>query len=143
MNLARGIVDSRDVSDPMDRELEMHCNVFFLTQLQRDGYVVLEDFLKPEEVDELKACGEEFTTNLPPEHKRKVFSTVDAQQVREWRSLEPYGVQLRTMGLNDFVFFFNLPRAKISTSWTAVTKSVTSSRRMLSRTMESSRFIPG
>lgn len=51
-------------------------------QFEKDGYVVLEDFFKPEEVDELKSAGEEFTTNLPSEKDRKIFNTVDQQQVR-------------------------------------------------------------
>lgn len=54
-----------------------------LSQIQKDGYVILEDFLRPEEVDELKACGEEFTNNLPPENQRKVFNTVELQQNKD------------------------------------------------------------
>ncbi|XP_043286287.1 phytanoyl-CoA dioxygenase domain-containing protein 1 homolog isoform X2 [Venturia canescens] len=51
--------------------------------MQKDGYVVLEDFLRPEEVDELKTCGEEFTTNLPPEQQRKIFNSIDLQQNKD------------------------------------------------------------
>ncbi|XP_033223914.1 phytanoyl-CoA dioxygenase domain-containing protein 1 homolog [Belonocnema kinseyi] len=57
-------------------------------QFQKDGYVVLEDFLKPEEVEELKSCGEEFTTNLPPEKDRKVFNTLGLQQNKDRYFLE-------------------------------------------------------
>ncbi|XP_016845528.1 phytanoyl-CoA dioxygenase [Nasonia vitripennis] len=52
-------------------------------QFEKDGYVVLEDFFKPEEVDELKSAGEEFTTNLPSEKDRKIFNTVDQQQSKD------------------------------------------------------------
>jgi len=41
----------------------------------------LEDFFQPEEIEELRACGEEFTTKLPPESERKVFNTIQLQQV--------------------------------------------------------------
>ncbi|KAJ8668679.1 hypothetical protein QAD02_010342 [Eretmocerus hayati] len=54
-----------------------------LNQLDKDGFVVLEDFFKPEEVDELKGAGEELTLNLPSEQDRKIFNTVDLQQNKE------------------------------------------------------------
>lgn len=54
-----------------------------LSQFQKDGYVVLEDFLTPQEVEELKSSGEEFTTNLPPEKERKIFNAIDVQQNRD------------------------------------------------------------
>lgn len=41
----------------------------------------MEDFLQPDEIEELKSCGEEFTTNLPLENERKIFSTEEMQQV--------------------------------------------------------------
>ncbi|CAD6213430.1 GSCOCG00004066001-RA-CDS [Cotesia congregata] len=52
-------------------------------QLEKDGYVVLEDFFSPEEVEEMKACGEDFTNNLPPENQRKVFNTIELQQNKD------------------------------------------------------------
>lgn len=53
-----------------------------MLQFEKNGYIVLDDFFKPEEIDELKFCGEEFTKNLPPETERKIFNTIDAQQVK-------------------------------------------------------------
>ncbi|XP_053970496.1 phytanoyl-CoA dioxygenase domain-containing protein 1 homolog isoform X1 [Hylaeus volcanicus] len=50
-------------------------------QFQKNGYVILEDFFKPEEVDEMRLCGEEYTKNLPPEDERSLFSAVELQQV--------------------------------------------------------------
>ncbi|XP_014237392.1 phytanoyl-CoA dioxygenase-like isoform X1 [Trichogramma pretiosum] len=57
-------------------------------QFEKDGFVVLENFFKPEEVDELKSAGEEFTTNLPPEKDRKVFDTVNQRQSKDQYFLE-------------------------------------------------------
>lgn len=54
----------------------------FLVKIHQQGYAVLEDFLRPEEVDELKTSGEEFTNNLPSENNRKIFNTVEHQQVK-------------------------------------------------------------
>lgn len=56
-----------------------------MLQFERNGYIVLDDFFKPEEIDELKFCGEEFTKNLPPEAERKIFNTIDTQQVNTRR----------------------------------------------------------
>ncbi|XP_043678788.1 phytanoyl-CoA dioxygenase domain-containing protein 1 homolog isoform X2 [Vespula pensylvanica] len=53
------------------------------SQFEKNGYIVLDDFFKPEEIDELKFCGEEFTKNLPPETERKIFNTIDAQQSKD------------------------------------------------------------
>ena len=50
-------------------------------QFQRNGYVILEDFFRPEEIEELRSCGEEFTNKLPPESERKIFNTIELQQV--------------------------------------------------------------
>lgn len=55
---------------------------FCFQKFQKNGFVVLEGFFQPEEVDELKFCGEEFTKNLPPENERSIFSTMDLQQVK-------------------------------------------------------------
>ncbi|XP_063986694.1 phytanoyl-CoA dioxygenase domain-containing protein 1 homolog isoform X2 [Diachasmimorpha longicaudata] len=52
-------------------------------QIQKDGYAVLENFFTPEEVEEMKNCGEEFTNNLPPENQRSIFSTTDTQQSKD------------------------------------------------------------
>ncbi|KYN17126.1 Phytanoyl-CoA dioxygenase domain-containing protein 1 like protein [Trachymyrmex cornetzi] len=52
-------------------------------QFQKNGYVILEDFFQPEEIEELRACGEEFTNKLPPESERKVFNTIQLQQNKD------------------------------------------------------------
>ncbi|XP_051175530.1 uncharacterized protein LOC127290780 [Leptopilina boulardi] len=57
-------------------------------QFEKDGYVVMEDFLQPDEIEELKSCGEEFTTNLPLENERKIFSTEEMQQNKDRYFLE-------------------------------------------------------
>ncbi|XP_039309299.1 phytanoyl-CoA dioxygenase isoform X1 [Solenopsis invicta] len=48
-----------------------------------NGYVVLEDFFRSEEIEELKACGEEFTNKLPPESERQIFDTIQLQQNKD------------------------------------------------------------
>ncbi|TGZ58413.1 Phytanoyl-CoA dioxygenase domain-containing protein 1-like protein [Temnothorax longispinosus] len=50
---------------------------------QKNGYVILEDFFRPEEIEELRACGEELTNKLPPESERKVFNTIQLQQNKD------------------------------------------------------------
>ncbi|XP_034937888.1 phytanoyl-CoA dioxygenase domain-containing protein 1 homolog [Chelonus insularis] len=52
-------------------------------QLEKNGFVVLEDFFLPEEIDEMKSSGESLTSNLPPENERKIFNTVDQQQNKD------------------------------------------------------------
>lgn len=54
-----------------------------IVQIERDGYVVIEDFLRADEIEELKAQGEAFTDNLPEESKRKIFNTIDPKQVND------------------------------------------------------------
>lgn len=51
-------------------------------QIKDMGYAVLEDFLRPHEIEELKSCGQQFTKNLPPESERKIFDTINLQQVK-------------------------------------------------------------
>lgn len=53
------------------------------SQFEKNGFVVLEDFFQPEEIDELKFCGEEFTKNLPPESERKIFNSIESQQNKD------------------------------------------------------------
>ncbi|KAG7189754.1 hypothetical protein KM043_017419 [Ampulex compressa] len=53
------------------------------SQFKKNGYFVMEDFFDPEEIEEMKFCGEDFTKNLPPESERKIFSTVDQQQSKD------------------------------------------------------------
>ncbi|XP_012232700.2 LOW QUALITY PROTEIN: uncharacterized protein [Linepithema humile] len=53
------------------------------SQFQKNGYVILEDFFRPEEIEELKSCGEEFTNKLPPESERKIFNTIKLQQNKD------------------------------------------------------------
>lgn len=50
-------------------------------QFIQDGYVVLDDFLTANEVEELRKAGDELIQNIPEESHRAVFSTTDAQQV--------------------------------------------------------------
>ncbi|XP_014484966.1 PREDICTED: phytanoyl-CoA dioxygenase isoform X2 [Dinoponera quadriceps] len=52
------------------------------------GYAILEDFLRPHEIEELKAGGQEFTKNLPPESERSVFDTINLQQAKDHYFLE-------------------------------------------------------
>jgi hypothetical protein len=54
---------------------------FSTFQFNQDGYVVLDDFLTAEEVEELRAAGNELIQNIPQETHKAVFSTTDAQQV--------------------------------------------------------------
>jgi len=42
---------------------------------------VLDDFLTAEEVEELRAAGNELVQNIPQETHKALFSTTDAQQV--------------------------------------------------------------
>lgn len=48
-------------------------------QLEQNGYVVLEDFLRPAECDELLEAGKELAKNLPDKEERTVFTSVDAE----------------------------------------------------------------
>jgi hypothetical protein len=50
-------------------------------QFIQDGYVVLDDFLTAEEVEEVKEAGNELIQNTPKETHKAVFSTTDDQQV--------------------------------------------------------------
>ncbi|XP_075229764.1 phytanoyl-CoA dioxygenase domain containing 1 isoform X2 [Lycorma delicatula] len=59
-----------------------------LTQFQRDGYVVLEDFLTEEETNELKTAGEELAAEIPKENRKAVFSTTQIQQGKDNYFLE-------------------------------------------------------
>ncbi|KOB71652.1 hypothetical protein OBRU01_13391 [Operophtera brumata] len=60
--------------------LENRCKMYesIREKLDTDGYVVMEEFLWPEECDELSDAGLEFTTELPDADQRTVFSTTDA-----------------------------------------------------------------
>lgn len=49
--------------------------IIFLLQLQESGYVVIEDFLNPEETAELLGAGRALCMEAPQEG-RKVFSTI-------------------------------------------------------------------
>ncbi|XP_032663500.1 phytanoyl-CoA dioxygenase domain-containing protein 1 isoform X1 [Odontomachus brunneus] len=49
-------------------------------QIKDMGYAVLEDFLRPHEIEELRSCGQYFTKNLPPESEREIFDTKNEQQ---------------------------------------------------------------
>jgi hypothetical protein len=59
--------------------LYLHSSSTF--QFNQDGYVVLDDFLTTEEVEELRAAGNELVQNIPQETHKAVFSTTDAEQV--------------------------------------------------------------
>lgn len=51
-------------------------------KLERDGYVVLEDFLRPAECDEMIEAGTELTFNLPNKEERVIFSSVDPEHMQ-------------------------------------------------------------
>ncbi|GLV42703.1 Phytanoyl-CoA dioxygenase domain containing 1 [Carabus blaptoides fortunei] len=59
-----------------------------LDQFFQDGYVVLEDFLRPEEVEELYSEGQHLIDTMPEQSERVVFSTTDATQSKERYFLE-------------------------------------------------------
>ncbi|XP_026500706.2 phytanoyl-CoA dioxygenase domain-containing protein 1 [Vanessa tameamea] len=67
-------------------------------QLEEDGYVVLEDFLRPAECDELLAAGLELTKQAPDSDDKTIFSTLenDKQQLKDKYFLES----------NDKISFF-------------------------------------
>lgn len=48
-------------------------------KFETDGYAVIENFLKPLEVEELKQGAERLIKNLPEPSKRAIFSTVDSE----------------------------------------------------------------
>ncbi|KAF7270735.1 phytanoyl-CoA dioxygenase domain containing 1 [Rhynchophorus ferrugineus] len=48
-------------------------------QLDLDGYVVLEDFLTPSEVDVLRAEADNLIKSMPEQSQRTVFSTKDSE----------------------------------------------------------------
>ncbi|XP_076286360.1 phytanoyl-CoA dioxygenase domain containing 1 [Lasioglossum baleicum] len=58
------------------------------SQYERDGFVVLEDFFKPEEVEEMKAAVAEFPKNMPPENERFMFNTDTSKQTNDNYFLE-------------------------------------------------------
>lgn len=60
------------------------------TKLENDGFVVIEDFLTLEEVNELKQEAENLIKTMPDQSKRTVFSTTepDNQQSRDLYFLE-------------------------------------------------------
>ena len=43
-------------------------------QFERDGYVVLEDFLTPAEVEELRTAGDELARNVPQDLRKSLFA---------------------------------------------------------------------
>ncbi|XP_075991043.1 phytanoyl-CoA dioxygenase domain containing 1 [Anticarsia gemmatalis] len=49
-------------------------------QLERDGYVILEDFLSRAECDELLDAGRDLARNLPSKHQRTIFTSVDGEK---------------------------------------------------------------
>lgn len=49
--------------------------------MDQDGYVVLEDFLRPAECEELYAAGLELTKNVPETEKATFSSTEQADGV--------------------------------------------------------------
>ncbi|CAG4962265.1 unnamed protein product [Parnassius apollo] len=51
-------------------------------QLEQDGYVVLEDFLRPAECDELVQVALEFTKQVADTNPKPIFSTVDPDQIQ-------------------------------------------------------------
>ncbi|XP_015191496.1 PREDICTED: phytanoyl-CoA dioxygenase domain-containing protein 1 homolog [Polistes dominula] len=61
-----------------------------VTEFNTNGFVVLEDLFKPEEVDEMKSCGEKFTEALPNEAEREIFSTSDEHRDLKKKSWDQY-----------------------------------------------------
>ena len=54
---------------------------FLVFQLQKEGYVILENFLTDEEVRLLREAGTELASNLPNDSRKTVFSTTTTPQV--------------------------------------------------------------
>ena len=52
-----------------------------LEKFEKDGLLVIEDFLHPEEVDGIKSEITQIVENMDPKTDRGVFSTTDCQQV--------------------------------------------------------------
>ncbi|XP_026746083.1 phytanoyl-CoA dioxygenase domain-containing protein 1 homolog [Trichoplusia ni] len=50
-------------------------------EFDKNGFVVLENFLRPSECDEMVEAGLEFTKNLPSKEERVIFSTVDPEKM--------------------------------------------------------------
>ncbi|XP_052746508.1 phytanoyl-CoA dioxygenase domain-containing protein 1 isoform X2 [Bicyclus anynana] len=50
------------------------------SQLEQDGYVVLEDFLRPAECDELAAAGRELAQQAAHAADKSVFSTLEGEK---------------------------------------------------------------
>lgn len=48
------------------------------SKIESDGFAVIEDFLTPDEVDELKNEVENLIKQMPEQSKRTIFSTVDS-----------------------------------------------------------------
>ncbi|CAH2265900.1 jg190 [Pararge aegeria aegeria] len=66
--------------------------------MEQDGYVVLEDFLRPAECEELVAAGLELTKQAPDSTEKSIFSTIEGerQQLKDSYFLES----------NDKISFF-------------------------------------
>ncbi|EFA00565.1 phytanoyl-CoA dioxygenase domain-containing protein 1 homolog isoform X1 [Tribolium castaneum] len=52
-------------------------------QFEKDGYVVLEDFLSETEINELRAECDNLVENMPEESKRAVFSSADSNILQD------------------------------------------------------------
>ncbi|XP_063838151.1 phytanoyl-CoA dioxygenase domain-containing protein 1 [Ostrinia nubilalis] len=73
-------------------------------QFEQDGYVVLEDFLRPAECDEIKAAGIELAKNVPETEQKTVFATTNEQDIQ--RTKDDY-----FMNSNDKIRYFYEERA--------------------------------
>lgn len=58
------------------------------TILERDGFVVIENFLTNEEVSKLKEAGLELTRSIPKDEQKTIFSSTDSQQAKDKYFLE-------------------------------------------------------
>lgn len=58
------------------------------TQFQRDGFIVLEDFLNEEELKELKSAGDELALNIPKENRKCIFNSTQSNQSKDKYFLE-------------------------------------------------------
>lgn len=90
------------------------------SQLENDGYAILEDFLSEPEINQLKAECKNLIKNMPEANQRTIFSTVDsqAQQVKH----------------KDALFLsktVSILRTKTGTSWKVPIKSVIFTKREL------------
>jgi hypothetical protein len=97
-------------------------------QFQKDGYVVINDFLSEEEIKELRSAGEALAMDMPDSVPLGQFSTVDNL---------PQVIKNASQKINFDQKFLLFLRTRTGTFWKVVTKSGTFWKRVPSGTMES------